>query len=95
MATLNRRQARVAIANREEFKGSNIYGVEVTDNYLPPTGMLTNSDDVERYRGDRPEYVVKSYNTPIAWYSATNGWYKCQQRFSQTTSCHWGLVPRA
>lgn len=93
MATLNRRQARIAIANFEPFKGSNVYGVEPFYEGMPGLGMLNNPEDVQRYREDAPQYVVKSYNTPIAWYSDTRGWYKVKQKFSVTTSCHWGLVP--
>lgn len=38
--------------------------------------------------GYRAEYVVLSYDTPIAWWSEMYGWHVVSQKFSVTTSRH-------
>jgi tellurite resistance-related uncharacterized protein len=43
---------------------------------------------------DATDYIVFSYETPIAWHTPA-GWYMVEQKFSQTTSCHQGQVRRA
>jgi len=43
---------------------------------------------------DATDYIVYSYETPIAWHTPA-GWYMVAQKFSQTTSCHQGQVRRA
>lgn len=37
-------------------------------------------------------YVVYSYATPIAWGTAKEPLYKVKQKFSVTTSKHWGCI---
>lgn len=37
-------------------------------------------------------YVIMSYDTPIAWETRSGEVYKVEQKFSQTTSQHMGLL---
>ncbi len=91
----NRRQAREAIAQRAEFNNStgSLRGRNSGFNMVS-SGRL---NDAERIRFINAtlgsmSYVVISYDTPIAW--VFNGeWYRVSQRFSQTTSCHSGMIP--
>ena len=87
---LNRRQCRDAIAARTPFSNStgSLRGVEGRWNSF---GDL-NGTEQARYLIADPVFTVVSYDTPIAWYSGGQ-WYKVDQKFSQTTSCHWGMVP--
>lgn len=43
---------------------------------------------------DTTDYIVYSYETPIAWHTPA-GWYMVAQKFSQTTSRHQSQVRRA
>lgn len=54
-----------------------------------------NGDDYDQWVQDRDdvEYVVLSYDTPIAW-RTSRGWHVVAQKFSATTSCHQGLIRR-
>jgi hypothetical protein len=38
------------------------------------------------------DYIVWSYNTPIAWHTPDGQWYKVAQKFSPTTSAHQGRL---
>lgn len=76
-------EARDRIANRIPFHVSSI----TADYRTYGTGYLDN-EWRERYYAENPEYVVLSYSTPIAWYSADHGWTLVTQRFSQTTGRH-------
>lgn len=40
-------------------------------------------------------YVVFSYATPIAWFTAADGWVVPDVKYSVTTSKHQGVVRRA
>lgn len=48
-------------------------------------------EDLEAFRRDVKviDYVVLSYDTPIAWHTP-DGWHKVAQKFSPTTSKHQG-----
>ena len=56
------------------------------------TGRLIHAER-ENFLEDLPhiDYVVFSYNTPIAWHTPA-GWYKVKQKFSPTTSQHPGKL---
>lgn len=83
------------IADRIGFVGNNLYGVLVNSDELETRSFgrldsLTVSDLVN----DKPDYIVYSYGTPIAWhYSA--GWHTPAIKYSSTTSRHQSLVRRA
>lgn len=81
-----------ALRNREPFKTSGALYAETSPIYVNP-GMLSNADDLNRYRADRDAitYVVYSYATPIAWV-ANGEVYIVSQRFSVTTSKHQGFL---
>jgi hypothetical protein len=44
---------------------------------------------------DRITYVVRSYYTPIAWFTTDRGWIVPADKYSVTTSRHQGIVRRA
>lgn len=58
-------------------------------------GMLSG-DDRDQFAADVEsiDYLVYSYDTPIAWHTPA-GWHLVSQKFSVTTSCHQGQVRRA
>ena len=41
------------------------------------------------------DYIVLSYNTPIAYHTKSDGWIECKKKHSATTSRHQGIVRRA
>jgi hypothetical protein len=80
-----------AIRDREDFNTSGaLKGRKVTTGQCPDGGRLLGSER-ENYYEDMPhiDYVVTSYDTPIAWHTP-GGWYKVKQKFSLTTSKHQG-----
>jgi len=96
MPALNQKDAEHYIATRQEFKASALSGK--FEQYRPQTGRLNvwESDKLTESReGSEGMYVVYSYDTPIAWHTATLGWYVVSQKFSVTTSKHQNLIKRA
>lgn len=80
-----------AIRDRVPFTTSGaLRAVAKGDSGFWNTGRLSAAE-YEMYHTtvDTMDYVVFSYNTPIAWHSAA-GWHKVAQRFSVTTSKHQG-----
>lgn len=57
------------------------------------TGMLSG-EDLDSYRRDRPmiDYVVVSYNTPIAWHTTSGEWSFVTEKFSKTTTSHLNMT---
>ena len=51
-----------------------------------------SSDEQERMRRDTRDasrvYVVRSYETPIAWYVEGRGWSQVDEKFSVSTTNH-------
>jgi hypothetical protein len=94
---LNRRQAWDAIKNREAFSNSTGSLRGETSPRVGPwdTGRL-NESERKRLETDRDtvgiSYIVYSYATPIGWVTNDGVLYKVTQKFSPTTSCHWGLI---
>lgn len=96
---LNRRQSSAAIDAREEFVNStgSLKGHKRTETYDPGqhmTGRL-NADERTQFLSDAfhgIDYLVVSYDTPIAWVCKDGSKYRVSQRFSHTTSCHMGLT---
>ena len=80
------------IVNRQQFKANSMAGVYFNGDYLP-TGRL-QSDLVALLHGHKPDFVIYSYGTPIAWHHAS-GWEIPAVRYSVTTSKHQGIVRRA
>jgi hypothetical protein len=92
---LNRRQVSAAVAKREAFSNSTGSLRGLTGDRLGQhmTGQL-NAKERQQFLTDAHygiDYLVVSYETPIAWVSQ-GGVYKVSQKFSRTTSCHMGLL---
>jgi hypothetical protein len=81
------------IAGRVGFTGNNLYGVVV-----PYDGQIQAGQLPQEFRTqlglDRPDFIVYSYATPIAWHS-NSGWFMPNCKYSVTTSKHQGYVRRA
>lgn len=98
MKQLNQRDAIHYIATRQEFRASALEGWAGTaskDSARTSTGRL-NAEESAKLINDAQsiEYVVFSYDTPIAWHTA-EGWYIVEQKFSVTTSKHQNYIRRA
>ena len=81
------------IAGRVAFTGNNLYGV-----VTPYDGYIQSGQLPQEFRDqlklDRPDFIVYSYATPIAWHS-DKGWYIPEVKYSVTTSKHQNYVRRA
>lgn len=93
----NRRTTTRAFQDRQEFDNStgSLRGRWIRDGRITRTGQLPDEYLRELRtalsRGD--VFVVWSYETPIAWVEADTGTVtKPGIRYSQTTSCHQGLL---
>lgn len=77
--------AREAIAALSEFEGNSMRGQSRPPLYR---GWL-NDREAEAYDAAREDidYVVISYQTPIAWHTR-EGWFICDRTFSAMTSKH-------
>ena len=89
MRTANR-DCGALVARREPFTGSNLRG--------GPRGIFGSFGRMphelrEQFQEDRPDYVVWSYATPIAWHGR-RGWTVPDVRYSPTTSRHVSHVTR-
>ena len=88
-------EARDWIARRREFKNStgSLRGARIEPGWVPDTlGELPYS--AATVGGvNSAEYVVYSYQTPIAWWTSRNGWVRPPVKYSRTTSRHQGLCP--
>ena len=78
------------VARREPFIGSNLRG--------GPRGIFGSLGLLplhwrDTFYEDRPDYVVWSYATPIAWHGK-RGWIAPQVRYSPTTTRHVSHVTR-
>lgn len=93
------------IEQREEFTNTSgtVKGVKPTSPLIRAIlskDSQSQLDDTERSRlmidagpaCDRIAYLIMSYNTPIAWETKSGHTYKVEQKFSQTTSQHMGLL---
>ena len=89
MRTANR-DCGTLVARREPFTGSNLQGgprgTVGSFGYLPGEWR-------DQFVADRPDYVVWSYATPIAWHGH-RGWVVPPVRYSPTTSRHLSPVTR-
>ena len=56
-------------------------------------GRLEGEDLVAFFHSD-PDFVVSSYQTPIAWHNG-DGWHMPAAKYSRTTSCHQGIIGAA
>jgi hypothetical protein len=97
MKRTNRRTTSAAIDAREEFTNSTGSMRGVVNPGRLERGRLNEDehDALAKAELDGITYAVYSYGTPIAWWTRTGEYHRVVQRFSQTTSCHQGLTPRA
>jgi hypothetical protein len=96
MPALNQKDAIHYIATRQEFTASALKGVNVNERGLLGGFGRLNADDFAQFKQVETgvDYLVMSYDTPIAWHS-TEGWYVVSQKFSVTTSKHQNYTRRA
>lgn len=87
----NLRNVGESIAAREEFQGSNLKG---SKNRTGTFGSLPKQHQ-DTFVEHNPDYVVHSYQTPIAWHSETHGWHVPDTKYSSTTSRQQNVVRRA
>ena len=78
------------VARREPFTGANLTG--------GPRGLIGSFGRLpgewrDRFCEDQPDYVVRSYDTPIAWHGA-RGWVVPPFKYSPTTIRHVSHVTR-
>lgn len=81
-----------AVTAREPFVGPSSRGGSMED-VGHGTGMLP-SHLAEQFRSHKPTYVVKSYNTPVAWHGE-QGWVVPDVKYSRTTSRLQGTIRRS
>lgn len=96
MKQLNQRDAIHCIATRQAFKASALSGEY--KNYCGDTGRLNETDALKLgavMNEQGGAFIVRSYGTPVAWFSLLEGWYVVEQKFSVTTSKHQNYVRRA
>jgi len=73
-----------AVVNRERFEGPSSRG-GAPDEVGTSRGRLSEGESANMDKHN-PSYVVKSYDTPIAWHSEEHGWHVAADKHSQTTS---------
>lgn len=85
MAKLSYRKIPAALRAREPFEGNSMYAVQMLAARVS-TGQLSG-DDLSAFRAVQGSvYVVKSYNTPIAWVTEDGTVTIPDTRYSATTS---------
>lgn len=96
---INQKQAARAIADRMTFRAGALSGERFNRGSSTHEGAMHNQDTYALWlmdcRADRVAYVVRSYYTPIAWFTVDRGWIVPEDRYSVTTSRHQGIVRRA
>jgi hypothetical protein len=96
MKQLNQHDAIHYIATRQEFTASALKGVNVNERGILGGFGRLNAEEFAQFKQVETgvDYLVMSYDTPIAWHTA-EGWYVVSQKFSVTTSKHSNYVRRA
>lgn len=82
-----------AIAERAPFNAGNLTGRRHPAGFgrMPPATVDQFTEAVTEHELD---YIVMSYNTPIAWHDS-RGWTIPADKYSPTTSAHQNIVRRA
>ena len=93
---MNQRDALHYIETRQAFQASALKGVNVNERGLLGAFGRLDAEEFAKFKQEETSvnYIVYSYDTPIAWHSA-KGWYIVAQKFSVTTSKHQNYVRRA
>ena len=81
-----------AVIAKESFVGPSSRGGALED-VGHGTGMLP-SNFADQLRSDKPSYVIKSYDTPVAWHGES-GWVVPDVSYSRTTSRLQGTIRRS
>jgi hypothetical protein len=100
MAQATLRQIPALIAERKSFRGNSMPAVAIdrNDGFRGHIGIGTagrlGTEEARKFyaEADRIVYLVKSYDTPIAWVLDDGTTYKVGQKFSVTTSRHQGKL---
>lgn len=99
MATITQRQAARAIADRMTFHAGALNAERFYEGSSTHEGAMDSGETYDQWRADCKSgsitYVVRSYYTPIAWFTADRGWIVPAEKYSVTTSRHQGIVRRA
>ena len=95
---LNQKQAVRAVADRMTFQAGALNASRI-HSVNPYSEGIMRGEAYEQWRADcaadRITYVVRSYYTPIAWFTTDRGWIVPADKYSVTTSRHQGIVRRA
>ena len=97
--------AREYVQRREDFtnRGRSLSGRWHDPDNLGDLGVLPDDHREALFGAVRHGgrvYIVRSYDTPIAWWTPVGGWHAPAQRYSQTTTGHqdavrrWADIPR-
>ena len=90
------RSADSLIAHRIGFKASALRGTFPQDAYDPARMDQAEWMTMRAYLNAHDvDYIVLSYETPIAYHTISDGWVQCRKKHSVTTSKHQGIVGRA
>lgn len=77
-----------AIASRDTFTTHGALHARERDARIAGAVGELPFEYVEKFNAELPTYVVFSYATPIAWWSAAHGWTIPAVKYSATTSRH-------
>ena len=82
-----------AIRDLQDFKAPATLTGEWSD-YVGFTGYLgpEHQDILREHAKSGNVYIVRSYATPIAWYTKRHGWYETGEKHSVTTTGHQSAV---
>jgi hypothetical protein len=83
------------IANRIAFTGNNLYGILTRYDISGYHYGSLPAEFQDQIKLDRPDYIVHSYGTPIAWHCIDKGWFMPEIKYSKTTSIHQTYTRRA
>ena len=93
MKAVNQRDAIHYIATRQGFKASALQGT-LTTKGCGRLDLRQLDKFINELLDGKINYIVYSYETPIAWHTS-EGWYTVEQKFSVTTSKHQTFTRRA
>ena len=100
-------QAPIFIAEKAPFDAAALHGrIQTYFQYdgrrcVDPVGNMERMDSTEwatlrcYLNAGAVDYMVLSYETPIAYHTVTNGWIVCKKKHSVTTSKHQSIVRKA
>jgi hypothetical protein len=94
----SRKNAIEKIAKLQEFNGNSMYGRINPDGGWMSSGRIYGAASfawVEDLHAKEIRYVVYSYSTPIAWFTARGEWVVPAEKHSATTSRHQSIVRMA